>query len=253
MRVIVRRLRAVLAGYHMSFDEAAVADARDRLKLLGSVLGTARDLEVRASAAEAVFVQLDENVDIAAARERVVEGSWTEFAAARDRVIAYLDGDAYVRLAAALIDLLKTGLDAPTTSSKQLIVHELKRTRKRIRRLKAQEPGTVAEFGALHEARKSARRLRYVAESIAANLKKHQSRYLTVAAAAEIVQDTLGDHRDRILLAEFLLFESKRAHAASEDTFALGAAHQENLRSAADARAASKHAIKGLTRTGRDW
>jgi CHAD domain-containing protein len=168
-------------------------------------------------------------------------------------VIAYLDGDAYVRLAAALIDLLKTGLDAPSTSSKRLIVHELKRTRKRIRHLKLQEPGTVAEFGALHETRKSARHVRYVAEAIAANGMKHQSRYLTVAAAAELVQDTIGDHRDRILLAEFLLFESKRAHAASEDTFALGAAHREILRSAADAHAASEHAIKGLKRTRRDW
>jgi CHAD domain-containing protein len=255
MRVITRRLRSVLAGFRGNFDEAATADVRDRLKLLGSILGTARDLEVRAAALDAVLGELDDSVDVGPARKRVVDGSWTDFEAARERAVTYLDGDAYRRLQLGLHDLVEAGRQThpSRTSLHKLIAHELKRTRARAKRAAAAEPGSVREFGALHDVRKAARRLRYIAEAIAANATTHRSRFLRVAETAEDVQDSLGDYRDGTLFAEFLLFESKRALAASEDTFALGAAYQEELRTAGGARAASRRALKRLNRARRAW
>ncbi|MET1043666.1 MAG: CHAD domain-containing protein, partial [Microbacteriaceae bacterium] len=73
MRTIVRRLRSVLAAYRTLFDRKVTDDLRERLGRIGSALGDARDLEVRALRAEALLDELGEpETD---ARERLVDGA----------------------------------------------------------------------------------------------------------------------------------------------------------------------------------
>jgi CHAD domain-containing protein len=253
LRVITRRLRAVLAGFRDCFDERCVADVRDRLKLFGSVLGTARDLEVRAATADALLTDVQERMQVDEARERLVGGALSQFATAREKVVDYLDGAAYRELRTRLRGLAGAEARAPEHSLGGLIRHELRRTGKRITAADSREPGSLGELGALHEARKASRRLRYLGEAIAATVPGSSKRFSAVAAKAETVQDALGDHRDGALFAEFLLFESHRAHAAGEDTFALGVVHEISDRSSADARTIATGAMGKLKRERRRW
>jgi hypothetical protein len=72
-----------------------------------------------------------------------------------------------------------------------------------------------------------------------------------LAAAAEAVQDILGDHRDSAAFAEHVLAESGRAHAAGEPTFSYGVLFVGARRAADDARAGSEKAVRNLHRAAK--
>ncbi len=100
---------------------------------------------------------------------------------------------------------------------------------------------------ALHDSRKSARRLRHLAEfatsSPAAALGGSAER---LGEAAERLQDALGEHRDALLFGEFVRLIAPRADAAGESSFVYGVLYQRSLDRARAALDAAGDARKEL-------
>lgn len=173
-RTMTRRLRVVLRVV----PGDAAKEARKRLREYGALLGAARDLEVRAALAEKLIAELGADGDTDAARERLVHSVRRDYAAAHRQIVAYLDGPDYRRLNRLLDEA-------------------------------AAEAESVDELAVLHEARKSARALRYFAEAYGDTEK---------AQAGAALQDTLGDHRDHVLLARSLAGEDDAVLARLRET-----------------------------------
>jgi CHAD domain-containing protein len=159
-RTMTRRLRAVLAV--VPGEQAQ--RARAELKRYGTVLGEARDLEVRAELAAGLLVELGDDDETDAARERLVAGIRTAHAEAHGRVVDYLDGRGYARLL-ELLEEATAGGDG------------------------------VDELAVEHEARKHARAMRYLAEALGD---------AETAATGAALQDAFGARRDYELLARSL-------------------------------------------------
>jgi CHAD domain-containing protein len=262
MRSTVRRLRSVLAAYRRLFDADRVESLREQLRSLGGVLGTARDAEVRAQLADDELFELGHRADDAA-RRRLVEGSLEEYRQAHAAALRMLSSASYYRLFDALDEFVANPPLSALGEKRQpikvvaakVIAGELARLRKR---------AGVAAFagasgqggdidargeGALHNARKAARRLRFAADAVSqgptAVLGK---KYRHISREAQRVQDALGDHRDSALFVEHLLLTSNRAHAAGENTFAYGAMSVRAEHRGAAALDSSPAALKRLDR-----
>ncbi len=101
----------------------------------------------------------------------------------------------------------------------RLVSKQRKRLKKEVRALDA-ESSSPAEDAALHEVRKSAKRLRYAAEAAAPVFGKQAT---ALARAAEEIQEILGDHHDSVVTRDLL-----RELAASDpgtDAFTYGRLH----------------------------
>lgn len=242
MRTIVRRLRSVLAAYRSLFDREVTDDLRDRLGRIGSALGDARDLEVRALRAEALLDELGQpETD---ARERLVDGARELYAKAHTHLCTVLSSTEYYRL---LDDLDAFVADPPLTDAaaksakkvvKKVLAHELRRVQKRADAVDAASGDDLESR--LHDVRKAGRRLRYAAEAAeAAGL----GRSASIAAAGERVQDTLGEHRDCVLFGGHLSRTADRAEAAGEKTAVYAALAELSTRSGTAALAESTRAL----------
>ncbi|MDQ1576620.1 MAG: hypothetical protein QOH55_1770 [Microbacteriaceae bacterium] len=228
MRTIVRRLRGVLASFRKVFDGQVIDDLRGQLERLGTVLGEARDLEVRANRAEHALAALRREFQDADARTRLVEGSRTEYRSAREQALAYLRGPEYPRLFSALDAFVDAPSPGPLAdeAAASALTHAIKADAKRTRR-RAAAAHAAGDWGedlpALHEVRKAARRLRHTADALTqAAPAVFGPAFRHVAEAAERVQDALGDHRDSVLFTDYLQVEASRAQAAGEKTFLYG-------------------------------
>jgi CHAD domain-containing protein len=233
MRVIVRRLRSVLAAFRTVLDRGVTDDIRIRLRELGSVLGEARDAEVRRQRAIDLLddVALDHgsrhrmepqqpDADL---RRRLVDDALGEYRVRHEDVVEYLDGADYLRLLDDLDELLARPpimpgamADAPT-ELRAALSRQARRARKRLAR--AHEDDLVS----MHEARKAARRMRYVAESLsdgAGAVLGKKTRIL--ADAGRELQSASGDHRDAVLYVAHLDDVAGAAAEAGEDTAGYG-------------------------------
>ena len=85
----------------------------------------------------------------------------------------------------------------------------------------------------LHEARKSAKRARYVCEALVPVFGKKARR---LAKAAERVQGVLGDYQDCVLTQRVLAEAGEQALLAGESSFVLGRMHARESAAAADLR-----------------
>ncbi|GAA4158627.1 hypothetical protein GCM10022286_11780 [Gryllotalpicola daejeonensis] len=159
-RTTTRRLRAVLK---LAPGDAA-AELRHELKRYGQLLGTARDLEVRADLATHLLGELGDQSETDAAHERLIAGPRAAYRDAHAVVVDYLDGPGYRRL----LELL----DAVTDDADGLDVLAVE-----------------------HEIRKHARSVRYLAEALGDD---------ETAAEGARLQDAFGDRRDLELLARSL-------------------------------------------------
>jgi CHAD domain-containing protein len=262
MRSAVRRLRSVLAAYRRLFDAERVEPLRQQLRSLGGILGTARDAEVRAQLADDELSELGHRADDAA-RRRLVEGSLEEYRQAHFAAMRVLSSATYFRL----LDALDEFVAAPPLSAlgekrqsikvvaAKVIAGELARLRKRAGAAAfAGASGQGGDLdargdGALHAARKAARRLRFAADVVSAgSTAVLGKKYRHISREAQRVQDALGDHRDSALFVEHLLLTSNRAHAAGENTFAYGAMSVRAEHRGAAALDSSPSALKRLDR-----
>ncbi|WP_394551717.1 CHAD domain-containing protein [Agromyces sp. MMS24-JH15] len=210
-RILVRRLRSLLAASRPYFADGAADDVRAHLERLGDDLGEVRDLEVRIRHAEEhVGVGAD-----AAAVERLIVRERARYREAHAGLVEAIaaDGSAHDALAAFVGEPPYTGgAGGPADSSAEaglraLLVAESRRVRRAARR-------ALGDLDSLHRLRRAARRLRYVGEAVtagpAAVLGEDAA---ALAAAAKDVQDVLGDHRDALLFA----LQVERAETAARD------------------------------------
>jgi len=262
-RTTVRRLRNVLAGHRRLFAPVALQELRESLARFGGILGEVRDLEVRAEWAEDALDALhhDRGVDDRAARDRLVVATRAEHGTAHDRLVEWMSAAPYFRLLDALDTVVPADGDAGPASARQESKAVLRRASKKAERRSVRPGRATRVFDtdpvvsaraevALHESRKSARRLRHLAEFAASAPEAP----LGAAAgglgdAAERLQDALGEHRDALLFGEYLLLIAPRAEAAGESSFVYGVLYQRSLdraRSALDSAARARQALREL-------
>ncbi|UOE44815.1 CHAD domain-containing protein [Agromyces larvae] len=213
-RILVRRARSVLGAGKRCFEAGAADGVRDLLEGLGDELGAVRDLEVRIRHAEEhVGVGADETVV-----ERLIVAERARYRAAHERLVVAIDAAGPVHGAlAAFVGEPPTstrGERAAADGLAAVLRHELRRVRRAERR-------AVGDLESLHRLRRTARRLRYVAEAFTDSPAPVFSAEAGVAAlgdAAKVVQDALGDHRDAVLFALQVRDAEQAARVADEPT-----------------------------------
>lgn len=208
-RIRVRRLRSVLTSFKRLFDREATAPMRTALRDLGGALGAARDAEVRSSSIEALLAESraaeDTMADDAATTDALVARSRTDVHVAHDELLHLLGSPEHGRFLAeldafAVAPPLRGRASKP---AKPVFMAAIENAVGRVER--AAREVSSRDLDALHELRKSARRLRYAADAASTEPAPVLGRKAQrLSAAGEAVQNILGDHRDGILLAAYL-------------------------------------------------
>ncbi|HEX6726154.1 MAG TPA: CHAD domain-containing protein, partial [Nitrospira sp.] len=189
LRVVTRRLRAVLRTARPILLPAWVMSLQQELSWLSELLGPARDLDVQI----AYFTEESAELD---ARDRKLLAQFishlrTQREAVQQMVLSELTSARYFEL----IRRLQQATQAPPVVESPLTVHQLatrefKKLRKAIGRL-APSPSDTA----LHKIRIKTKRARYAADLARSSAGKPASRFLKSTRA---VQDQLGIHQDAI-------------------------------------------------------
>ncbi|GAB3577020.1 hypothetical protein GCM10027406_10690 [Leifsonia lichenia] len=229
-RIRVRRLRSILSVDRRAFEKDEAKRLRRRLGVLGSQLGTVRDLEVRANALAALITDAGAGADdIDQATVDAVTAFSADARAAHAAAVTALVGDLHGRAHRQLLaDVVSFAANPP------LSARGAKHPKRTARKALAHAGGRLLEqdgdsLDARHATRKAARRLRYAAEAVSDTFGRDAVR---VAAAAEALQNALGDHRDLVLLAAHL-----RQKAEDADLGPAAAAGIARLASRCDERA----------------
>ena len=234
MRIAGHRLRSALGIYQRLIDVDLVNSLREELKWLGRALGAQRDAEVvRRRLTEMIAAESFELTKEPASR-RINAQLDADLRTSRLTVAQAMDAERYFRL----LDAFDALLAAPPLTDlafapaqkivPDLIKHEWKRLRRTVRAAERTPAGTGRD-AALHEVRKSTKRFRYAAETLAPVRHKRASR---LAAAAEDLQTILGNHQDSVLASNLLLRLGMEAHVPGGDGFIFGRLHGLEQRNA---------------------
>ncbi len=227
MRIAARRLRSALATYRDLVEPGANDYLRGELKWLGSALAEARDAQVlQKRLSELVRTQPVELV-LGPVAQRIDDELRARFRSGRADADDALASERYFRL----LDKLDAFVDAPPFSEAaqepvrrelpRLLQADLKRVRKRQRAVEVAADSHARDL-ALHEVRKSAKRLRYAAETAQPVFGKRAKRLSTMA---EAIQQVLGEHQDTVVARTTLRAIGVRAHLDGENGFTFGRLH----------------------------
>ncbi len=224
MRVATRQLRSVLATYRPLVDREVTEPLRDELKVLGELLGHARDAEVLAETFRSTFDAEVRGLEGEQARDHVLAEMHRRYERAHDRVVVALRSERYLDLVDRLLAL---AADPPWTdeahgTTRQVLRRLVRNDWERLAaRAEAVEDGDdpVLRAAALHEVRKAAKRLRYSAEPMVPVYGKDAGRFAT---RVKRIQTTLGDHHDLVVARAELRGLARRAAADGADVFPLG-------------------------------
>ena len=226
MRVAARRLRSCLATYRDVLEPGAADRLCTELKWLGQVLSGARDAQVLTDRITELVEQQPPGLVRGPVLERLATETGTKLRRGRTAAVGELDGARYFRLLDDLDGLLAHPPYSP--SARQLaeglaraLVEDLERVRKRRRRVAAAGSPTERDL-ALHDVRKSAKRLRYAAEVVRPTLGREARR---LSRRAKAVQQVLGEHQDSVVCRAALADIGHRAHLDGECTFTWGRLH----------------------------
>ncbi|MFI5527448.1 CHAD domain-containing protein [Kitasatospora sp. NPDC051853] len=199
MRVAARRLRSALREYGGPGHGLAA-----ELRWLGGALGGARDTEVLGAAlaeeARALPAEL-------APEEIAAElAAWTRHRSelGRAAALAALDSPRYRALLGDLGDLTVRPLDGDgLPEPAELVAAARRRVRRRLKRARKAAAGPERDR-ALHEARKAAKRARYLGETLAVP---------KLAGRMKALQDVLGLHQDSVVARAALRELAAQGHA----------------------------------------
>ena len=229
-RKIVRRLRSMLALEAVS-GEAGQA-LRERLGTLGTTLGDARDPVVAAAVATDLLDDLEDSVPGAAdARRRLVDERIATAEAAHARIVGALGTRPDLALFADLDAFAATAPVGPRAGEPVSALSDL--ARRAVRRAVRRSRHVDGSLEALHDARKAAKRARYIIEELdRADVLRSASSLRKAAKRASAVHDAIGAHRDLELVLGQLPFESVRGTAAGENAFVYGVLAERGAREA---------------------
>lgn len=248
MRVATRRLRSVLRSYRTVFDRAEVEALRRELTWLAGVLGVARDAEVMAERYQSLLSTLPSELIVGPVHERLVSTQRAEYTLAHTRVLIALDGERYREIRNRLDGLVErppTGAGAGKGAS-SVFTTALTKDYHRLRVHVRDEFGAASDRKtlALHDVRKSAKRLRYSAEAAGNVLGDAADR---IAKEAKAVQSVLGDHRDAVESQQLILATAAAARTRGEDTFTYGLVHMAEEHHAREAISRYHPSLEALT------
>jgi CHAD domain-containing protein len=213
-RTVIRRLRSVITVLGRTSPTAETRELNAALKTWGQLLGEARDAEVRAERAEDALSE--GGVDDADARRRLVGDERAAYRHLHARVVAaHQSEESRARTQLVREAGLRLELD-DDAKSKKVFRRLLRGEADRVARAARRSDGSIER---LHDVRKAARRLRYLAEAVdRADPELLGGDARRVGRSAKRVHKLLGDHRDDLLLAERATALHRRAFTAQEDT-----------------------------------
>jgi CHAD domain-containing protein len=204
-------------------DRAVTDRLRDELSWLGGQLASARDGEVALGHLRAVVAAEREELVLGPVAARLQQAQLREVQAGADRARLTLSEPRYLALLDGLHGLIA---DPPFTPLARNGVRPVLRraTRRSVRRLRrrldaARQAPEDARGTALHEVRKAAKLVRYVAE---AGEVPHLRR---VTRAAKRAQKVLGERQDTAVTRELCRRLGVVAAAAGENSFTYGRLH----------------------------
>ena len=217
MRVTTRKIRSLLQASEDAFGLDDDAWILRELRELAAVLGIARDAEVLAERFDKALTALPPELVRGPVRERLVGGAQRAYQLGRRRSLAAMRSPRYFRMLDALDSLAHEPPPSPEP------VHErapIEVAYRRLHKAATAVSTAAADYRdhALHELRKKAKRLRYVAAAIDRP---------EVAEPAKTIQSLLGDHQDSVVSRAHLNEVAIAAHAAGEDTFTYGLLYQQ--------------------------
>ncbi|CAN5392459.1 CYTH and CHAD domain-containing protein [soil metagenome] len=251
LRVQARRLRTALAVYRPIFDEQIARRLQGDLTQLGRELSMQRDLQVERAELLQTLDGQDTQVTGSVA-ELAERRRSSDDATARAATRTALASRRYVELLTDLEALTSGAALSPVAGqpATSVLPGLLRRAHDRLRRRarRAQEAAVPEERReALHDLRKSAKRLRYANEAAGPALGKDVRRLRKRAAR---VQSDLGHHGDAHALAGWL-YELSRADGVDAHVgFALGALHAAQLEAAQEAERSAARSVRRLLALG---
>ena len=255
-RVASRRLRSMLAAFGPLTDQETADELAEELKRAATAVGGARDSEIVLARVEGLLRDEAEELDIAGTRERLVSLLERSYRVGRQASLDHLDSpgyDVFVRRLEAFLDL-PTWTDAAHGRAgkvlRPLLGAEWSGFRKRTHRALTEDPGPEQE-DRMHDARKSAKRVRYVSESL---VPLFGGRAKRLAATAERVQVVLGDHQDCVLTQRVLGEAGELVFREGDNPFLLGRLQAREAAAAADLRLEFVHLAAAADRRSlRRW
>lgn len=198
LRVATRRMRSALQAFGKVVDRDRTRELVDELKWVAGVLGESRDLEVLRMRFEDALHALEPEIVLGDVAARLTRHFAPLEAKAHKDSVAALDSPRYFELLDAIDRLLA---DPPLTDlagkpAKDvlpgLITKAYKRLEERTEHALELDAGNERDL-ALHDCRKSAKRLRYATEVSGPVFGKVAKSYRKKAKA---VQTLLGEHQD---------------------------------------------------------
>ena len=206
-RVAVRRLRSDLRMFRPLVDRRWADALRVELRWLGELLAPVRDADVLGARLRTRIDQMD-TLELAPAKV-LLDGLEVDRLAARRRLLEGLDSRRYeelvVRLVRAGLEPVRRGgsVDQPAVRLGSLMDRSWAELT-----ASAAALGSGPSDAALHTTRIHAKRVRYAAEALSPAFGKRATRF---AAAAEAVQDVLGEHQDAVVAIAWLADRGIRA------------------------------------------
>ncbi|MEU0075675.1 CYTH and CHAD domain-containing protein [Streptomyces sp. NPDC006332] len=225
MRVACRRLRSVLRSYRSVLDRAATDPVRGELKWLAGELGGERDHEVLQERLDAGLGALPRELVLGPVTARLQAWHVTKSSEARTRTQDALASPRYLALLDSLAGLVarpplrrKAAARKPKDVLAKAVLKEYDRFAGRVGIALKTPPGPERD-AALHQARKAAKKARYVTEPARASLGKPAQR---LGKRVKGVQKVLGDHQDSVVARAELRRMAVAAGTSGEASFTWG-------------------------------
>lgn len=224
MRTGMRRLRGCLRTYRSVLARGATDPVRGELKWLAGELGAERDHEVLRDRFTAGVRELPGELALGPVQARLRMWDEREGAEGRRRTLRALSSRRYLDLLSALQRLTEDpplrakAAGVPEKVMVEALVKDYGRLARRMETALDLASGPERDT-AIHEARKTAKRLRYAAEVARPALGKPAKR---LGKRAKAVQRLTGAHHDGVVACEVLRSLAVSAHAAGEPNFTWG-------------------------------
>jgi CHAD domain-containing protein len=262
MRVATRRMRSALQAFHTEIPRERARELVGELRWLGVELGRSRDREVLRDHMLTLLGRIPPEAVRGPVHDRLTILLADDPADDRDgpsqELEACLDSDRYHRLlldADALLNDLATppGRHEARAGSELFpaAAHSFRRLESAMTAALAigdpaarddASPDPALDLAletALHDARKAAKRVRYVAEALTPLAGPAATRFVRQVRQ---LQDVLGDHQDSVVSRAFLRDAATTAHAAGEESFTYGVLHEREAARARELRRDVPHA-----------
>jgi CHAD domain-containing protein len=206
-RVAARRLRSTLRVFGELFDVARAGHLEDELVWWAGLLGAVRDLDILQDRLTGQIAALPPELVLGPVESTIQTEIATARKAGLDVVLEAMDSERYRDLV-ALVQSWRSNppfnpaADAPAATAKGYVKKAEKQVDKRLAAaVAAREAGEEGADELFHSARKAGKRHRYAVE---ATVPLWGAKAEKIVAARKDLQDVLGHHQDRAVIAAFL-------------------------------------------------